>query len=260
MFLSCKRRIEGKRKKKKSCPLPIFSPAKTGYLSRHTPTNTTTTTTTNPLLQQPTPSTIIIIVDQLSSLRLRCSSSVRLFVLASHQVEPMTGKSSSTSKSNKPTKGHVKLSSKNQDRPSSKKESVTTSTSSQNTLSAPAPHAPQKIDLTETSDTNSTTSIRVHIPSLQHTKDLAKNIADLRQELEKNRQRRAVLDRKLAELENVREKSSTVVEASIWKHIYAQAHLRLLAAEGSLQHQNLSILFCFIGITLIIYIHFVDCF
>lgn len=167
----------------------------------------------------------------------------------------MTGKSSSTVKSNKPIKGHGKSSSKNQNRPSSKKEIGINNTSSQNT-----PSTPQQIDLTETSDTiHSTTTIPIHIPSIQHTKDLPKKIANLRQELEQNRRHRAVLDRKLAELENLRDKSSTVVEASIRKHIYAQAHLRLLAAEGSLQHQNMSILFCFLGISLIIYIHFVDC-
>jgi hypothetical protein len=177
------------------------------------------------------------------------------FILTSHQIESMTGKSSSTSKSNKSTKGHGKPSSKNQNRPSSKTEISTSSTSSQN-----IPSTPQQIDLTETVDTiHSMTTIPIHIPSIQHTRDLPKKIANLRQELEQNRQLRAVLDRKLAELENLRDKSSTVVEASIWKHIYAQAHLRLLAAEGSLQYQNMSILFCFIGISLIIYIHFIDC-
>ena len=174
------------------------------------------------------------------------------FLLTSHQIEPMTGKSSSTSKS---TKSHDKSSSKSQDRSSSKKKSGTNSISSRNTASAP-----QQIDLTETLDTpHSTTTIPINIPSIQHTKDLVKKITDVRKTLEECRQRRAVLDRLLAENERLLNLASPVPEASIRKHIYAQGHLLLLRREERIQHQDLSILLCFIGIILFIYIFFIDC-
>jgi len=174
-------------------------------------------------------------------------------------------KSSSTSKSNKPTtnattgatKGHAKPLSKKQDRPST--PSTTTPTTSGSVSSRGTPSIPQQIDLTNerTETIPSTSTSPVRIPSIQHTKDLPKKIARVVEELETNRQFRARLDRKIAELQNLKDRSSIVVEASILKHIYAQAHLRLLAGEETLQHQNMSILFWFVGISYI-FIHFID--
>jgi hypothetical protein len=81
---------------------------------------------------------------------------------------------------------------------------------------------PSPTDLTKrSSSTDLALETNDHIPSINETSHLVKRILHLKLQLEEKRLVRAVVDRRVGELENLRDKSSSVVEASIWKHIYA---------------------------------------
>lgn len=103
------------------------------------------------------------------------------------------------------------------------------------------------LDLTDLPD-STTNSLLTPIPSLQCTKQIRTQITELRNGLERARQNRARLDRTLWELSILQDKSNAVIETSIWKHVIAQAHLRILAGDEGVKHGNLIISQCYIGI------------
>jgi len=71
----------------------------------------------------------------------------------------------------------------------------------------------------------------------------------LQQELETARQIRARIDRVLLEQDSLQEKAQIVVEASIWKHIIAQAHLKVLDGKEGVIYGKFNILLGYIGMT-----------
>jgi hypothetical protein len=80
----------------------------------------------------------------------------------------------------------------------------------------------------------------------------------LKEAIEGERQLRALLDRKIGRLESLLDQSCCVAEAALWRHIYAKAHLQLLAGLPSIPYKELEVVLGFIGIILAINIHFVD--
>jgi hypothetical protein len=93
----------------------------------------------------------------------------------------------------------------------------------------------------------STGGVVVRIPSVQHTQALAKQIKTVREKIEQNRKQRAILDRRIVELGTLQTKSSILIDAQLQKYIYAQAYLRILGKDGTVEFDGMQVAFCRVG-------------
>jgi len=117
-----------------------------------------------------------------------------------------------------------------------------------NTSTTSSSSVAQHIDLTDTPDT-SMSATAAPIPSLQATKELLTRIKLLRQQVDTDIQNRACIDRTVFEQNSLQNNALVVIEASIWKHIFASAYLRVLDGKEGLIYGERNILVGYIGMT-----------